>query len=117
MTEAIVSSAAICKLISMDISTLEPAFGSDRYTEETVLNDYLRAKQTDGSFVYADLGFCTGTDSQNNEVDTDASRYVSGYLATLYLSELAARKDLGLGSSITTNGDVVTTDSLQHYSQ
>ena len=85
----------------------------DRYTEETVLNDYLRSKNTDGSFVYADLGFCTGTDSQNNEVDTEASRYVSGYLATLYLSELAARKDLGLGSSITTNGDVVTNISSQ----
>lgn len=43
-------------------------------------------------YAYFNLGFARGgMDADGDTIDTTASRYVSGYLATLCLSELSAR--------------------------
>ena len=57
----------------------------------------------DGKDAYFDLGFAGDRDADGNEVDGDNSRYVSGYLAVLYLGELAARQTQG--SSVSTDND------------
>ena len=57
-----------------------------------------------------DLQCCGGTDLNGEACDTVANRYVSGYLATLYLSELAARSS-GIGSSLSTEDSHVTVNS------
>ncbi len=60
----------------------------------------------DGKDAYFDLGFAGDRDADGNEVDGDNSRYVSGYLAVLYLGELAARQ---------TQGSSVSTDNGRLY--
>ena len=64
---------------------------NDVYDVDSLLYNYLNAT-SDKKDLYFDLEFSGGYDENGNEVDSDQSRYVSGYLATLYLSELAAKK-------------------------
>lgn len=64
------------------------------YTTQGILNNYLNAKQG-GQYVYFELPY-----AQSTEVDTTASRYVTGYLATVFLSQLAAQKDPKIGSAV-----------------
>lgn len=61
------------------------------YTTTNVLRNYVNG-MIDGKFAYYDLGFATGTDSNDKPVETEASRYVMGYLAVVYLGELTARQ-------------------------
>lgn len=67
----------------------------DTYTGGTLLYNYLNAKIEGGSYLYFDL-----ENASNDNVDTTQSRYVSGYLATLYLAQLAAQKDPSIGSAV-----------------
>ncbi len=64
---------------------------NDVYDVDSLLYNYLNAT-SDKKDLYFDLEFSGGYDENGNEVDSDQSRYVSGYLAALYLSELAAKK-------------------------
>ena len=64
---------------------------TDFYSAEGLLYNYLNAT-SDNKDLYFDLEYSGGYDENGNEVNTDQCRYVSGYLATLYLSELAAQK-------------------------
>ena len=61
------------------------------YDADGLLHNYLNAT-SDEKDLFFDLGFSDGYDENGNAVDTDQSRYVSGYIATMYLSELAAKK-------------------------
>ena len=85
------------------------------YDMNVLLDNYVNgcSEVVNGSpislFCY-DLQCCGGTDLNGEACDTIANRYVSGYLATLYLSELAARSS-GIGSSLSTEDSHVTVDS------
>ena len=85
------------------------------YTTQIILNNYLNAKYRDGSYVYFELEWSSGGTQPNGAaIDTIPSRYVTGYLATLYLSELAARYNGNYApeaSSVQTADDVTTVDS------
>ena len=68
------------------------------YTNDLVFENYINAKYNDGTFVYFELPYSNmSTDEAGRPVDNDASRYVTGYLATLYLSGLAAERYLNQG--------------------
>ena len=85
------------------------------YDMNVLLDNYVNgcSEVVNGSpislFCY-DLQCCDGTDLNGEACDTVANRYVSGYLATLYLSELAARSS-GIGSSLSTEDSHVTVNS------
>ncbi len=81
---------------------------TDYYNADGLLYNYLNAT-SDKKSLYFDLEFSDGYDENGNVVDTDQSRYVSGYLATLYLSELAAKKTMG--SAIKETEDTVAISS------
>lgn len=65
----------------------------DSFTKKTVLYNYLNAKER-GQDINFSLEYAAGGG------DPDASRYVTGYLATLYLSQLAAQKDPSIGTAV-----------------
>ena len=83
-------------------------------TDDVVFANFTGGAEDDGATIgyglrYAENGrFWPDDDSQ---VSTTPSRYVSGYLAVLYLGELAARKDADVGSSISQNGNAVVISS------
>lgn len=82
------------------------------FTPQGILSNYLKAWQSPDDFAYLNLGFAKGgTDADGDTIDTLPSRYVSGYLATLYLSELSARYLYNGESSITTVDNVPTVDA------
>ena len=81
---------------------------TDFYDADGLLYNYLHAT-LDNEDLYFDLEYSRGYDGNGNRVDADQSRYVSGYLAALYLSELAAEKDGG--SAIVEDGDSITISS------
>jgi len=81
---------------------------TDFYTAEGLLYNYLNAAQDDESLFF-DLAYSSGYDEDGSEVNADQSRYVSGYLATMYLSELAAKKSGG--SAIEVDEGTVTISS------
>ena len=69
---------------------------ADDYSAEMILKSYLNAKDSDGEDLCFDLAYAAGiTKASGTTYPVAASRYVSGYLATVYLSELAARKTTG----------------------
>ena len=84
----------------------------DEFTSPTLLmryiNGYDEVKENGQKvpLLNYDLECWNGVGHNGEEVDTFASRYVSGYLATLYLCEMAAEKDPDIGSCIemTENG-------------
>ena len=57
-----------------------------------------------------DIQYCNGFDRDNRPCSNVPSCYVSGYLACMYLYELAAQKG-GFGSSRSTSGDQVVINS------
>jgi len=78
------------KMLRAEIGS-ETSF-NDFYNADDLLYNYLNAT-SEQKELYFDLEYASGYDENDNEVDSNQSRYVSGYLATLYLSELAAKKD------------------------
>ena len=78
------------------------------FTAQTVFGTYLNS---DSKNVYFDI---TLSDSYQNDsgkpIDTSPAKYVTGYLATLYLSELAARQIYGR-SSVQLTDDSLLIDS------
>ncbi len=81
------------------------------YSTERILESYLNATDKDGKDLAFALTNASGYDAAGNEIDVTSSRYVSGYLATVYLGELAARHISG--SSITQGDDGVTISAEQ----
>ena len=51
-----------------------------------------------------DIEFCNGKDKNGRDCDNIDSHYVGGYLACLYLYELAAKSDSEIGTSVSTDG-------------
>ena len=62
----------------------------DEYTTQALVDNYLGGKDSDGEFCYFDLEYKDAEkDDKGKTIDTTNCNYVSGYLASLYLSELA----------------------------
>ena len=51
-----------------------------------------------------DIEFCNGKDKEGRDCDNADSRYVGGYLACMYLYELAAKNNSSIGTSVSTDG-------------
>ena len=83
---------------------------TSQFTKIGILTNYIYGKDSEGKDSYYELPYASGKDENGNAIDTMASRYVSGYLACLYLSELAARNE-GKGSSVKTSNGTTTIDS------
>lgn len=71
----------------------------DTYTKLGLLDNYLNAT-LNGKDLYFDIKYS----NSGSPIDTDQSRYVTGYLATLYLAQLAAQKDPNIGSAMKADG-------------
>ena len=89
----------------------------DNYTKDVLLERYVDGKHTldengnlkcDYNF---DIEYCNGKDRYGLECDDAPSVYVSGYLACMYLYELAAVGDASIGSSRSTVGENTVIDS------
>lgn len=79
------------------------------YDANTLFNNYTYGMKDKNTFAYFDLEYHnTYTDEAGNNINTNNSRYTSGYLATLYLSDLAARY-INDGESAIRIGDDGTT--------
>ena len=74
-------------------SKVEGGYQSN-YTDINIIENYLNG-QFRGKDAYFDISYSRGFDAEGNRVTTDQNRYVTGYLASLYLSDLAARKNGG----------------------
>ena len=83
------------------------------FTIPLLLSNYLNGYSSATELGYNDLTFAAGgNDSAGHEVDPDQARYVTGYLATLYLCDLAARYGQDGQSAVeVTNGVVTRVDS------
>ena len=80
------------------------------YDANTLFNNYAYGMKDKNTFAYFDLEYHnTYTDDAGNNINTNYSRYTSGYLATLYLSDLAARHINGGESAIRVGDDGTTT--------
>lgn len=60
------------------------------FTERLTLSNYLNAKDANGNSIFFELPYADMKKENGVNVDNTASRYVTGYLATLYLSTLAS---------------------------
>lgn len=81
------------------------------FTVEDILYNYVAAKYSDGTDVDFDIRASdASSDANGNPINTDASQYVTGYLATLYLCNLAAVASEGKSAVQTKNG-VTTVDA------
>lgn len=78
----------------------------DSYTADVLVNRYAYGMKGSDP-VYYDLSYSTGIDEEGMSVDNTAPAYVSGYLATLYLADLACIRNTGT-SAITHEGESVT---------
>ena len=79
-------------------------------SKEAIHWNYFSGK-LDGDFLYFPLtyaGHDGERDSDGDVIDANASRYVTGYLAVLYLGELAARKAPEIGTSVGTSASGLT---------
>ncbi|MBQ9027577.1 MAG: hypothetical protein IJ110_02300 [Lachnospiraceae bacterium] len=90
--------------------------------KEEFYKDLLVERYVDGRYVQKDDGslecdynfdiqYCNGFDRDGRPCSNVPSRYVSGYLACMYLYELAAESDPEIGSSRSTSGDQVVINS------
>ena len=80
------------------------------YDTNTLFNNYAYGMKDKNTFAYFDLEYHnTYTDDAGNNINTNYSRYTSGYLATLYLSDLAARHINDGESAIRVGDDGTTT--------
>ena len=75
-----------------------------RTLADNILNNYQNATIGDDP-AYFDLGFTNGVDADGNKVDDTTANYVSGYLAVLYLSDLANMRVNGGGSAVSPTED------------
>ncbi len=96
-----------------------PTMTADATISERIsalLEGYLdnRRVSSDGKYCAVDIGY-SDVDETTTSIDPGISRYVSGYLATLYLSELAARSNSLIGSSMggTADSIVFSSDKLR----
>lgn len=80
------------------------------YDANTLFNNYAYGMKDKNTFAYFDLEYHnTYTDDAGNNINTNYYRYTSGYLATLYLSDLAARHINDGESAIRVGDDGTTT--------
>ena len=79
------------------------------FTTQLLLNNYVRGCIGKRQFAFNDLQFAEGGSyGLDIEIDPEMARYVTGYLATLYLCELTARYGQDGQSSVQLTGGVVT---------
>ena len=84
-------------------------------SKEAIHWNYFSGK-LDGDFLYFPLTYAAHDgerDEDGDIIDADASRYVTGYLAVLYLGELAARKAPEIGTSVGTSASGLTVFSSE----
>ena len=85
------------------------------FTPQLLLSNYLNSQYDTGKYHYFELPWCEGgTDNDGNAIDTRESRYVTGYLAALYLCELATRYNYDYApnaSSVQTVNGVTTVNA------
>ena len=83
------------------------------FAAQQLVDNYIDGNNVNGEFRYYDLKFAVGgKDDAGKEIETEASRYVTGYLATLYLCDLVARYHQDYkGSSVKVVDGVTTVDS------
>ena len=85
---------------------------NNSFTQPLILNNYLNSKHPNGKYTYFELEWSYGgRDGNGQPIDSDISKYTTGYLATLYLSELSARYAYNGKSSVKTENGVTTVDS------
>ena len=86
-----------------------------KFEMQQLIDNYVSGYNVNGDFRYYDLKFAVGgKDGGDKEIDTEASRYVTGYLATLYLCDLVSRYNQNYkGSSVKVVDGVTTVDSDQ----
>ena len=85
---------------------------NDVFTNKLLINNYLNGYYSTGKYAYFDIGFSRGgLDKDGDVIDTNASRYITGYLATLYLCDLSARQCYNGQSSVKIVDDTITVDS------
>ena len=105
----------VLKLLCTSPGSEEPG-NRDTIVKRYVDGIYRRGE--DGNYICDynfDLEYCNGTDRYGNACSDTPSRYVSGYLACMYLYELAAAKDPAIGTSISERGGnlVFNSDKLR----
>ncbi len=85
------------------------------FAAQQLIDNYIDGCDVDGEFRYYDLKYAVGgKDDDGKEIETEASRYVMGYLATLYLCDLTSRyHQSNKGSSVKVVDGVTTVDSDQ----
>ncbi len=85
----------------------------DSFNTSMLVENYLNGKY-DGKPAYFDLENCSAS-KEANGVGNAASAYVSGYLATLYLADLANIKNTGSSAIVLKDGSVddVSTEKLR----
>ena len=82
------------------------------FTSQLLIDNYVSGNTEDGKFAYLSIDFAEGgKDSNGQTIDTHASRYVTGYLATLYLAELTVRYAYSGQSTVKVVDGVTTIDS------
>lgn len=87
---------------------------SDRFTNKLLLKNYLYAMDNNGSRVYYDLEMSGVTTDENGKtINTANASYVTGYLATLYLCDLAVRSMNSGQSAMSTVNGVTTVSSTK----
>ena len=82
------------------------------FTERLTLTNYINANYNNGYSVFFELPYSDMTQENGITVDNDASRYVTGYLATLYLSTLAAQNLLNQRAAKYVNGTLTFDSSV-----
>ncbi len=76
---------------NLDDLRAKPEGGSyyAEFTNQCVLDNYLSGKASDGTWNYYDLENHEGIEEEGKKIDPYVCRYFTGYLATIYLSEIA----------------------------
>ena len=82
------------------------------FTERLTLTNYINANYNNGYSVFFELPYSDMTQENGIVVDNSASRYVTGYLATLYLSTLAAQNLLNQRAAKYVNGTLTFDSSV-----
>ena len=83
----------------------------NEYTNQNVLDNYLSGKAADGSWNYFDLEYQEGIKENGKDIEPTVCRYFTGYLATIYLSEIAYQAITGTS----VDSYVITADSSARY--
>ena len=82
------------------------------YEFKNLLTNYVHGVDSGGNLTYFDIRFSEDLrDDEGDPIPSTNAKYVTGYLATVYLSDLMARKQTG-HSAIRYNGDSITGVSM-----